>query len=202
MKIPTLTTGFGKYSQEALLVKSQTILNSLTGSIYYTSPVPALSVLRDAIGNYGPTLAAATSKVNTQLIKQTRGVLTGVLNRLSIYIKSIAKGDAALYEMSGYSLAKTAQPVGMLPKPKKFKVSPLHTGSVKLTLKKTGSVRMYCYEYSIAGAAAPIWVQVYCTRTKAIITNLTSGAQYAFRVSGIAADPTVVYSDVILSYVS
>jgi len=48
---------------------------------------------------------------------------------------------------------------------------------------------------------ASIWTSINSTKAKLVVSNLTSGVQYAFRVAGIGANPTVVYSDIVTSYV-
>jgi hypothetical protein len=46
-----------------------------------------------------------------------------------------------------------------------------------------------------------IWTSINSTKAKLIVSNLTGGSCYAFRVAGIGANPTIVNSDIVTSYV-
>ena len=87
-------------------------------------------------------------------------------------------------------------------KPENFKVeNGPNPGSVKLSLDKISGANSYVYEYStVPTSAASNWTVGVGTSTKFTIVGLTSGQQYAFRVAGIGADPTVMYSDVLNRY--
>jgi hypothetical protein len=94
--------------------------------------------------------------------------------------------------------------VGILPKPEKFKVeNGPNSGSVKLSLDKIKGAKSYCFEYTPAPLTdSSVWLVRVVTARSHTIEGLVSGQQYAFRVSGIGADPTVVYSDVLTKFVS
>lgn len=99
-------------------------------------------------------------------------------------------------------LSKTRQPVGVLAKASDFKAVPLYNCMIKLSNKKIFGADSYTYEYTPAPTRKDgTWTAVNSTRANTVIKNLVSGSQYAFRVAGIGANPTVIYSDVITSYV-
>jgi hypothetical protein len=201
MRKQKVATGFTSYAENALLVKSQTIVASMTDNPVYPTPTPTLADVGTAISNYNRNLSATPSKENTQEKKQNRLILIEMLNYLSLYVTSTG-GSPAEWESSGFSLTSVPQPVGVLAKPQNFTVKPFQAGSVKLSLKKIAGADGYCFQYAQVIAGEPLaWVSVQSTKTKITIAGLVSGAQYAFRVYGIGSNPTIVYSDQVNSFV-
>lgn len=75
-------------------------------------------------------------------------------------------------------------------------------GSVKVSFKAIAGANTYLFQYSDAPAnGSTVWQNAYSGKSRHILEGLTSGQQYAFRACAIGADPTLVYSDVISSFV-
>ena len=75
-------------------------------------------------------------------------------------------------------------------------------GSTKITLDKIKGASSYLFEYATAPlTAATNWIVKVGTTRTFIDEGLTSGQQYVYRVAGIGADPTIVYSDVVSKFV-
>lgn len=201
MRKQRVATGFTSYTDNGLLIKSQTISASMTDNPIYTTPVPALIIVGEAIAAFSSNLSATPSKENTQEKKQNRLVLIEMLNRLALYVTTTGE-SLADYESSGFSLTSVPQPVGVLAKAQNFTVKPFQAGSVNLSLNKIEGADSYCFQYAQVVAGEPLaWESVQSTKTRITISGLSSGAQYAFRVYGIGSNPTIVYSDQLNSFV-
>ena len=201
MRKQRVATGFTGYAENALLIKSQSIVQKMTGNPIYPAPFPDLAEVDGMSVAYGLNLSAAPSKANTLQKKENRIALIDLLNRLSMYV-TVTGNSLADYEKSGYSLTNIPQPVGVLGKAQNFTVKPFHAGGMKLSLNKIAGSDGYCFQYAQVVAGQPLaWESVQSTKTKITVQNLSSGSQYAFRVYGIGSNPTIVLSDQINSFV-
>lgn len=202
MRPQKVATSFSSYPQTELQRKAQFIIQSMTGNTHFPAPLPSLATVTTAINAYSATLTALPSKANTELKKQTRDALTALLNKLALYVQVTGNGDASVYASSGFSLTKLPQRIGILPKPENFKVLPIHNSNVKLSIKKIAGADSYCFEYApVPVPADNAWASILSTKASTVISNLNSGSQYAFRVTGVGSNPTAVYSDEVVSYV-
>ena len=202
MKKIRIVTGFLRLPQTKLLQKAQMILQCMTGNANFPTPTPDLAALSAAITDYAAALANPASKANTALKNQLRAALIALLNQLALYVQMNGNNDETILLSSGYSLSKTKQPVGVLPKASNFKAVPLHNCMVKLSNQKITGADSYSYSYTTTPVTeASTWTSINSTKAKLVVSNLTSGSCYAFRVAGIGANPTIVNSDVITSYV-
>ncbi len=202
MKKIQIITSFMRFTQARLLQKAQMILQSMTGNAYFPTPTPDLATVGNAISAYAEALASQKSVANTAIKKQARVTLIAILNQLALYVSMNGNNDETILLSSGFSLRKQRTPVGVLPKPANFKAEPAYNGAVRLSNDKISGADGYTYSYTPAPVTeASIWTIINSTKAKLVISNLTSGTQYAFRVAGIGANPTIVYSDVVTSYV-
>ncbi len=202
MKKVRIITRFLRLAQTKVLQNVMMILQCMTGNVNFPTPAPDLKTLGDAIDAYSEALANPASKANTALKKQLRIKLAAVVNLLALYVQMNCNNDETIALSSGFPLAKTKQPVGVLTKANNFKATPLHNCMIKLSNKKIFGADSYCYQYAPAASKEETgWISVNSTRASTVIKDLVSGTQYAFRVAGIGANPTVIYSDVITSYV-
>ena len=109
-------------------------------------------------------------------------------------------GDPGILVMTGFSLSKLPQPIGVLPKPQRFTAVPLRVGIVKLNLRAIYGAKSYRFEYRKKGDTT--WQVVVNTKSMLMLTELESGVQYEFRVAGIGTNVERVYSDVLNSYIT
>lgn len=202
---PKVITGFSRYSDGDLSIKAKHIVTSLTGNSNYATPTPTLSAVSNAITAFDSATEAAVDgdKQSTALKKQKREELEALLNNLSLYVQLNGQDDEVILLSSGFDLKKAGTPVGVLPKPASIKVSPGdNSGSVKVVVAKVEGAKTYLFEYTLTPVTSDsVWTDVASTKTTAIIDNLISGKQYAFRVAGVGADTTLVYSDFITSFI-
>ena len=205
MSIPKVLIGFSDFRDDDLDTKAAAIINGMTGNVNYPAPVPDLPTVQVALDEYEAALAAAKngSVEATALKDQKRQKLELLLKQLGAYVQANCKNDLAILLGSGFSANKPNAPIGMLPKPINFKVeNGPNSGTLKLSLDKITGANSYLFEFTPAPiTATSSWAVKVGTARTYIIESLTSGQQYAFRVAGVGADPTIVYSDVITRFV-
>jgi hypothetical protein len=196
--------GFSGLRDDDLDTKASSVIKAMTGNINYTTPVPTLAIMQTTLTAYEVALTASANgnPEKTAVKDQKRRDLEAVLKQLGTYVQLNCKNDLGILLSSGFDAGKNATPVGILPKPENFKVeNGPNAGTAKLSLDKIRGASSYRFEFvSSPVTGASVWaVNVGTARTN-IVDGLISGQQYAFRVAGIGADPTVVYSDVLTRF--
>jgi len=204
--IAKVATSFGRYSDGSLAEKAQHIINSMDGNAAYPTPVPAITDIQSLVDSYVTALAnlGNTGKQGTLIKDQFRESLEELLNTLALYVQATGGSNIVTLQSSGYDLQKgKSGPIGVLAKPTNFGIEPGPTsGSVKGSLDAIDGANTYLFQYAEAPVnSSTIWQNVYSSKSSHIITGLTSGKEYAFRVCGIGTNPTLVFSDVITTYV-
>ncbi len=205
MSTPRVKISFRSFKDAELVQKTEHILQSMTGNADFASPIPSLVAVKAAKDKYSIALGKALdgTKQDTSLKNQARADLEGLLHDLAMYVQLNGKGDEAIIISSGFDLAKTPAPVGILSKPYDFSVANNgRKGCIDLSLYTISGAKTYLYEYTEAPASATsVWHIITDTAASITIKGLQSGKEYAFRVAGVGSDPTRVYSDVIMSFV-
>jgi hypothetical protein len=132
MNKPKIIKGFDRYRDTELDVKAKFIVDSMTDNPNFTTPVPALADVTAATTAYIAALSNAESGGKSQLAikNQARLQLEELLNKLALYVEAYGKSDEVILLSSGFNLAKTVTPVGILPKPNGFTVQPKDKGTV------------------------------------------------------------------------
>ena len=192
---------FTTYTDAGLYQKSEHILQCMTGNPNFASPTPALTALQAAITKYSDALGKVVdgTRTDTALKNQARAELEAILHDLGLYVQLNGKNDEAIILSSGFDIASTPTPIGVLAKPENFTVETGKSkGCIDVSLNPVNGARSYQFEYTDTPVTpTSVWHVVTCTAAFVTITGLVSGKEYAFRVTGIGSDPTRVYSDAI-----
>lgn len=196
-----IITSFSKYNDAELEQKAELIADSMTGNVHFENPVPDIAVLKTAVTTFDTAIIKAKEGGRTEMLARDlkRQELIALLEKLALYVQMQADGNDVALASSGFSLSKTPQSVGILPKPQSFKVYAENVGSIWLSLKSIRGAKTYQYEYRKKGDT--IWSIIVFTKSMVLLTDLESGEQYEFRVTAVGAAAQRVYSDVISSYV-
>ena len=197
-----LVTGFDRYRDTDLEIKARFIVQSMDGNESFTTPIPALSTVSNAINTYVIALRDAESGAKTAVAakNEERAALESLLIKLSLYVEATANNNEVILLSSGFNLAKDRTPVGTLPKPHNFSATPTEKGAMLLKLSPIHRAINYQYEYRLANTNDPWSLQLH-TKSNLKIWGLQSGVAYEFRVTAIGTDPHRVYSDIISSFV-
>ncbi|MFZ4798600.1 MAG: fibronectin type III domain-containing protein [Bacteroidia bacterium] len=205
MKKSKIITGFTKFTDPELDVVGQRIVTKMTGNPNFATPTPTLKEVDDAKTAYETALTtAANGNTNdTDIKNKKRSVLEDLLHRLGLYVELTANGDEAILFSSGFDLQKEKAAVGVLPKPENLKVSMgANPGTIKLVVNSIANANSYVFEYTLAPVTNDSkWIILPISKANIEITGLVSGQQYAFKVSGVGTNPTLVFSDIVTSFV-
>ncbi|RWU07720.1 fibronectin type III domain-containing protein [Pedobacter chitinilyticus] len=200
MQKPKLSTSHSKYSDAELEVKTAGVIAGLTNNPGFPTPIPTLEEIKIALEAFSISVVKAREggKTETLVRDQKRKVLTDLLEKLALYVQ-LTSDDEAVLSSSGFSLAKTPEPIGILTKPQGFSVHPEMPGTIKVMLNAIKGAGSYLYENRKKGEE--IWRVTVHTKSNLLITGLESGVLYEFRVAGVGSDPQRVYSDILSSYI-
>lgn len=205
MSVLRVITGFSRLRDEELDTLAQSVIEKMTGNANFATPNPPLAEVTTALTEYQLALAQAQNggTEKTALKRFKRNKLEALLIALGTYVQTTAKSQDYLIISSGFTPFKTRTPRGLLDKPRDFSVETgPNPGSVVLSVRKVNGADKYLFEH----AHAPItettqWTVDIRSSRNFTVEGLTSGEQYAFRVTGIGTNPTRVYTDVITRYV-
>ncbi|WP_199140473.1 hypothetical protein [Pedobacter sp. ASV12] len=201
MKKPKIVTSFNRYRDTDLENKARTILTSLTSNGNFANPTPSLNELQTALDNYSAALSRTENggRLETTAKNESRQKLEDVLYRLSLYVEATADGSELLLVSSGYTLAKAQTPIGLLPRPENFSAKPTEKGMVQLRLDAVYGADSYQFEYRPVGSEA--WTIAVASKSSLLLSALSSGIEYEFRVAPIGAAAEHVYSNVVKSFI-
>ena len=196
-----IITSFSRYNDAELEQKAELILNSMEGNSFFETPFVKLSELDTAIKAFDLAIIKAKDGGKVEMLERNnrRKELTALLDKLALYVQLMGEGNDVALVSSGFSLSKTPNPIGVLPKPQGFTVTAKNPGTITLKLKAVHGAKSYQYEYRKKGDSG--WIIVADTKHMLTLTTLESGVGYEFRVTGIGANTQRVYSDILSSFI-
>ncbi len=201
MRPPKVLINFSKFSDSKLDQEAQAIVTALTGNGNFTTPVPALTVVADAISSFQEAMSNAATGDRTAIsIKdEQRRELESILQSLGLYVQLQSGGETSVMLSSGFKISKSPSPVGPLPKPTGFMITPTGKDEMKMELDKIDGASAYQFEFRQTTETQ--WSLRMSTKTRVIQTEMESGKEYIFRVVPIGASDIREYSDEISSFV-
>ena len=205
MKI-TVLIDYSRYSDPDLSAETKNIIRLLTGNTYFQQPEPTIELLTTTHAAFENSLEKALSggPRDVHLKNENRVALLAVLRSLGQYIQANCNDNADAVLSAGYKLKKEKSAIGILDKPENFSVTPgPNSGSLKLKVKAVRGAESYIFQYALTPVTAEtIWITKVSGKSSIIISGLTPGKEYAFRVAGKGAADEEVYSDVITHFVA
>ena len=175
-----------------LAVKGQSINNSLTGNTNYLSVVPFLGILQTNVNNVNAAIAAGGSTptpAQTAAIRAAVKELKRILKVIGALVNWDANADEAKLLTSGFNLKIITPPS------KKTFTATLGklSGEVVLELNSFG---IAAYNWEMSTDPISTWASIALTTySKTVVTGLTPGQKYWFRVSVTKGKKVVVVSD-------
>jgi len=205
-KINRVALNIRNLSDEALIVKVQSVVNTMTNNPNFPAPLPELDALTTAATVYQDALAGQQPgfKEDTFRKNEARAELEHAFRMLGTLVEVKCNNDLATLLSSGFDVRKTPVPYGRLEKPGALQIElTSKPGSVKLTTAKVAGASSYFFQYALVPVTDESqWRTVGSTARTRIIDNLEVGKPYTFRVCGVGADPTMVYSDEVIRFVA
>jgi len=182
-----------KLSVTDKIAKGRQIVTAMTNNTNFPSPNPPLTevtALLDELAQDFALLQSARSEVTTRVVKQekTSERLDQALTQLAGYVESVAGRNDALITSAGME-TKAPRSTSTLPGvPQALSASAgEHDGEINLFWKAVPNARSYMIEANLDPATAN-WTQVgVATSASKVITNLTSGKRYWFRIAAVGA---------------
>lgn len=199
-------TSFAEMRDDELATRANNVIEKMTGNPNFTTPAPALADVTTALAEFRQALEQGQlgGKDKTVVKYAKRLVLERLLRPLALYVESNCKDDLAILLGSGFDARKTPAPRGtVLEKPTNFSLtSGPYPGSITLSVDKVPGAGSYLFEYATTPVGdATQWQKVAVGARNYTVEGLTSGLQYAFRVTGVNRSAKPLYSDVISSYI-
>ena len=205
-----LIVTFDRLSAPDFLVKSGSIVNSMTGNSHYKEPWIGqgltLDLLTAAYGNFQDAYHASLTKDTLKIAQRdvARIALTDLIKRLAMYLELISNGDTAMLATTGYDLRHDIvrnNSNDLLPAPADFRVTHGQlSGSLNVQVARLANAGSY--EIHVAKDDPKIesnWQHAISSVTSAhiVITGLIPGQTYWLRVRGIDSNGGGVWSEPI-----
>jgi hypothetical protein len=174
--------------------KGRQIVTAMTHNSSFPNPTPALTEVTAALDELTQAFAlvqSAKSEVSTRVVTQNNveAKLDQALTKLAGYVESVAGRDDQLITSVGME-TKASRSAPTLPTvPQALSASAgEHEGEVNLSWKAVPNARSYTIESTQDPATATGWTHVgVATSASRVISNLTSGKRYWFRVAALSA---------------
>jgi hypothetical protein len=194
-----------RYTDKELNLKVDSIIVDMTGNAYFPNPTPTLAVVKECNDRFTASLVKMEdgTKQDTANKKKNRAELEDLMQQLALNVQLVSGGDEAIILSAGFEVNRKAAPVGMLAKPTNLKVKAgENKGSLVITWDPVERATFYEFKYTDAPSnGSSIWTMVTTTKHKFLLSELTSGKQYAVKVAGAGASSSRVWSDEVTSYV-
>jgi hypothetical protein len=200
--------GLNSLSVPELLSLAQQITGAMQGNPNFTTPNPPLTTVADAT----KALRTASEEVNaarmesrnkTVIQNQREDQLQGLLRQLASYVDNISNGDEALITSAGMQVQAASSGRGELTVPTAFNATSGDSeGEIDLSWNPVQHAQSYVIESSLDAPPAAKWEhRLATTKSKATLSNLTSGTRYWFRVAAIGSQGQGGWSDISMRIV-
>src|SRR6476620_1186603 len=198
MKSFNMTNGFKALSDADLLLRSNSIVSSITGNAYFPTPTPTLASISSAITAFQTATEAAVGG-GTQLIsvrKAARQEVIDQLHLLSNYVLFTAAGNEVIATSSGISITKPSAARPPIEAPAGLEVKPgKNRGELEAKCGRVAGANSYLHEITPAPLTADSqWKSYPATAARYLHTGLVSGQEYVFRIAAIGPRDQLVYS--------
>jgi len=176
------------------IAKGRQIVTAMTNNTNFPNPSPPLTEITASLDELTQAFAlvqSAKSEVSTRVVTQdnSEARLDQLLTQLAGYVESVAGRDDTLITSVGMETkaVPSAATVPSLPQALAANAGE-HEGEINLLWKAVPKARSYIIEFSLDPATASSWTHVgIATSASKVVTNLTSGKRYWFRVAAVGA---------------
>lgn len=184
MRKSNIALYLNKLKSEEVLAMMRNVVAKMTGNANFATPAVPLATLTtkaDALEKAieEATFGSRSSKLlRNQLQRESGAMLTMQAN----YVRATCEGDDVLLDSSGFPLAKPHTPMPPPQAPEDVKlVRTVDEGVLKLQWKAVPGTMVYYVDMQEEGSTT--WTRILTTgRVKHVISDLTTGKEYSFRV--------------------
>jgi hypothetical protein len=176
------------------VAKGRQIVTAVTNNASFPNPNPPLNEVTAALDELAEAYAlvqSAKSEITKRVVTQDNAgtKVDQALTKLASYVESVAGKDDTLITSAGLE-TKSSPSAPTLPSvPQAVTASAgEHEGEINLAWKAVTNARSYAIESSQDPATPTTWTHMgIATSASKLITNLTSGKRYWFRVAAVSA---------------
>src|SRR6185369_5328672 len=176
------------------IAKGRQIVTAMTNNTNFPNPSPPLTEITASLDELTQAFAlvqSAKSEVSTRVVTQdnSEARLDQLLTQLAGYVESVAGRDDTLITSVGMETKATPSAATVPSVPQALAANAgEHEGEINLLWKAVPKARSYIIEFSLDPATASSWTHVgIATSASKVVTNLTSGKRYWFRVAAVGA---------------
>ncbi len=173
------------------LIKCSYIIDQMTANVAtFATPNPTLADVEAAKDDLGAKAVAAEAGGHalTFAKNEAEKALDQLMSQLANYVQNISGGDAGIILQSGMDVRKEPSPVPPPEQVQNLDGFPTRTqGEIQLNWTPLGNQYYYQVEMWVEDDAGDgFWDKIAVTsRSKYLVTGLTTGKVYRFRVAGI-----------------
>jgi hypothetical protein len=184
------------------IAQARAIVKAMTGNATFPTPAPALNAVGNAVNkletdNNALANIRQQAQAQTVIVAASETALDGLLTNLGGYVETVANGEETKIRSAGMDVRSGAAPVGQLPAPTDLNATTGdRDGEIDLQWNRVNGAKSYVVELTTDTAAATGWKSAgVATKSKQIVTGLTTGTKYWFRVAAIGAAGQSPWSD-------
>ena len=176
------------------IAKGRQIVTAMSSNASFPTPNPPLTEVTaalDELSQANALVQSAKSELSTRVTTQDNAVakVDQILTKLAGYVESVAGKDDTLVTSAGMETksSRSAPTLPVVPQALSANAGE-HEGEISLIWKAVQNARSYVIEASLDPAGANTWTHVGIAASGSkLITNLTSGKRYWFRVAAVSA---------------
>lgn len=203
MKVISLALSFTQSGDAAFLQSSQYVLECMTDNPAFTTPVPALEVMSQAIDDYSQKLTAAAGKDLVAIAEknQRRLYLEELMGKLGLYVMFTAMGDDAALSSSGFTMVK-GRTSRYITNPGNVTVgNGVSSGQIESRVKSQKAARSYLHQITDSEPTEnTVWDIRSVSTCRYVFSGLVPGKRYWIRVAVVGPGDQVAYSSIASMY--
>ena len=197
--------GFSNVKDEFLMAKANTVVQAMTGNVFFPTPSPDLTILDSALVDFQKCMALARRKgspADTAAKNNSRKTLMNVLQQLAFYVSQESNGDLHQLLSSGFDVSNYPKAgdvpdrvYGLLLKDGK------QSGQMRLDFTPQQKVFFYEYRFTMTYVedSDMDWSSIYNTTSSKnnIIAPLIPFEKYYVQVRSVNGYGKSEWSDVV-----
>ena len=203
MKVISLALSFTQYTDSDFLQLSQYVVECMTGNPAFTTPVPTLEAMADAISDYSEKLTAAGGKDQVAAAEKTQSrlFLETMMGKLGLYVMFTAMGDEAALKSSGFPTVKE-RTSRQITNPGNVTLSNgVTSGQIQSKVKSQKTARSYLHQITDSEPTEDtVWDTRSVSTCKYVFSGLIPGKRYWIKVAVVGPGDQIAYSPVASMY--
>lgn len=199
---PKVNMPYNNWPDTTLATEGMTIQTAMTDNPWFPVTVPTVEDFSNAVGDYIVQLGkAGTRDMNAVASKNTkRRDLIAMCIQLGNDVTTRANGNVEMLVSTALPLKRRPQTV-VITNPTNFRITNgLNPGELVLKVDSMKGARSFVFEYTeYPPGPESIWTRTTCSSSRCVITGLTAGKQYWFRVAAIGGKGQQVWGETLIS---